>query len=152
MAILVQESIDDDVANGVAITANPFSQGNPGFLINVQVSGGSVTGARGDEIPEQILYYTYDGGRGFERLSRSSRNGGQILPDDPVVEELRRHLTVLHRAFTDKDVDDITGRAVDVEFLVRRAAPRIVIVQVRPFEVTWPKERLWRDADGNPVE
>jgi len=152
MAILVQESIDDDVGNGVAITANPFSQGNPGFFINVQLSGGSVTGAKGDEIPEQILYYTYNGGRGFERLSRSSRAGGRVILEDPLVEELQRHLAVLHRAFTDDDPDSTTGQAVDVEFLVRRTPPRIVIVQARPYQVTWAPERLWRDEDGDPVE
>jgi len=151
MAILVQESIDDDVANGVAITANPFSQGNPGFFINAQLSSGSVTGAKGDEVPEQILYYTYEGGDGFERLSRSSLAGGKIILETPVVEELRRHLAVLHRAFTDDDPDSPTGHAIDVEFLVRRTPPRIVIVQARPFDVSWGPDRLWRDADGDPV-
>jgi hypothetical protein len=151
MAILVQQSIDDDVANGVAITANPFSQGNPGFFINAQLSSGSVTSARGDEIPEQILYYTYEGGRGFERLSRSSRAGGRIILEDAVVEELQRDLAVIHRAFTDDRPDGVSGHAVDVEFLVRRTAPRIVIVQARPFDVTWSSDRLWRDEDGDPV-
>jgi len=151
MAILVQESIDDDVANGVAITANPYSQGNPGFFINAQLSGGSVTGAKGDEIPEQILYYTYEGGRGFERLSRSSRAGGRVILEDPVVEELQRDLAVIHRAFTDDYPDGFSGHAVDVEFLVRRTAPRIVIVQARPFDVTWSADRIWRDEDGDPV-
>jgi hypothetical protein len=151
MAILVQESIDDDIANGVAITANPFSQGNPGFFINAQLSGGSVTGAKGDEIPEQILYYTYDGDDGFERLSRSSLAGGRIIMETPIVNELRQHLAVLHRAFTDDDPDAISGHAVDVEFLVRRTPPHIVIVQARPFDVTWGPDRLWRDEDGAPV-
>jgi hypothetical protein len=151
MAILVQQSIDDDVANGVAITANPFSQGNPGFFINAQLSSGSVTSAKGDEIPEQILYYTYEGGRGFERLSLSSRAGGHVIMEDPVIHELQRHLTVLHRAFTDDLPDGVSGHAIDVEFLVRRTAPRIVIVQARPFDVTWSSDRLWRDEDGDPV-
>jgi hypothetical protein len=151
MAILVQQSIDDDVANGVAITANPFSQGNPGFFINAQLSSGSVTGARGDEIPEQIIYYTYEGGRGFERLSRSSRAGGAVILEDAVVEELQRDLAVIHRAFTDDYPDGVSGHAVDVEFLVRRTAPRVVIVQARPFDVTWSADRIWRDEDGDPV-
>jgi len=151
MAILVQQSIDDDVANGVAITANPFSQGNPGFFINTQLSSGSVTGAKGGEIPEQIVYYTYQGGDGFERLSRSSLAGGRVILDDPALEELRQDLVVLHRAFTGGDPEDPSGHAVDVEFLVRRAAPFIVIVQARPFDVTWGPDRLWRDEDGAPV-
>jgi hypothetical protein len=151
MAILVQESIDDDVANGVAITANPFSQGNPGFFINAQLSSGSVTGAKGDEIPEQILIYTYEGGDGVERLSRSSLAGGKIIMEAPVVEELRRHLAVLHGAFTGDDPDSPSGHAIDVEFLVRPTPPRIVIVQARPFDFSWGPDRLWRDAEGEPV-
>lgn len=150
MAVLVQESIEDDVANGVAITANPFSQGNPGFFINAQVSGGSVTGAKGDEIPEQVLYYTYESGRGFQRLSRSSLAKGKVLLDDPVVEELAAHLSKIHAAFTG-DPFGASGRAVDVEFLVRPEAPRIVIVQARPYTVSWSKDRVWRYADGTPV-
>ena len=75
-----------------------------------------------------------------------------IILEAPVVEELHRHLAVLHRAFTGDDPDAITGHAVDVEFLVRSTPPRIVIVQARPYDVTWAPERLWRDADGDPVE
>jgi hypothetical protein len=116
-----------------------------------RLSSGSVTSARGDEIPEQILYYTYEGGRGFERLSRSSRAGGAVILEDAVVEELRRDLAVIHRAFTDDYPDGVSGHAVDVEFLVRRAAPRVVIVQARPFDVTWSADRIWRDEDGDPV-
>jgi hypothetical protein len=151
MAILVQESIDDDIANGVAITANPFSQGNPGYFINAQLSGGSVTGAKGDEVPEQILYYTYETGRGSQRLSKSSRAKGAVILTDPVLEELVAHLAKLQTAFTG-DTFGASGRAIDVEFLVRDAAPHIVIVQARPFDVTWPDDRRWRDQNGNLVE
>jgi hypothetical protein len=69
-----------------------------------------------------------------------------------VIEELQRYLAVLHRAFTNRDPDTITGRAIDVEFLVRRTPPRIVIVQARPYQMAWTRERLWRDEDGQPVE
>jgi len=55
------------------------------------------------------------------------------------------------RAFTDGDPDAGSGRAVDVEFLVRRTPPFIVIVQARPYDVTWGSDRLWRDEDGVPV-
>ncbi len=151
MSVLVQESIDDDTANGVAITANPYSQGNPGFFINAQLSGGSVTGAKGDEVPEQILYYTYDTGRGFERLSRSSLAKGQVLIDDPTVEELAKDLAAIHLGFTG-DSFGASGKAVDVEFLVRKSAPKVIVVQARPYTMTWPDDRLWRDGDGKPVQ
>jgi hypothetical protein len=150
MAMLVQESIDDDYAIGVAITGNPFSQGNPGYFINVQLSNGSVTGARGNEIPEQILVYTYETGEGMERLSKSSRSNGEIIMSDEVVMELKKRLDAVHIAFTN-DPGGASGRAVDVEFLVRRSAPRVVLVQARPFTVTWSDDRRWLDADNKPV-
>jgi phosphoenolpyruvate synthase/pyruvate phosphate dikinase len=150
MAMLVQESIDDDYAIGVAITGNPFSQGNPGYFINVQLSNGSVTGARGNEIPEQVLVYTYETGEGMERLSKSSRANGEIIMSDEVVMELKKRLDAVHIAFTN-DPGGASGRAVDVEFLVRRSAPRVVLVQARPFTVTWSDDRRWLDADNKPV-
>ncbi len=150
MAVLVQESVDDNIGTGVAITANPFSQGNPGFFLNTQANGGSVTGAKGNEIPEQILYYTYDGGRGFERMSRSSLNGGKNILEDAVVEELVRDLRKIHDAFTG-DPFGASGKAVDVEYIVRNSVPHIVIVQARPYAVVWPEARKWRDENGKLV-
>ncbi|WP_224248446.1 PEP/pyruvate-binding domain-containing protein [Hyalangium gracile] len=150
MAILVQQSVDDTVANGVAITANPFHQGRPGFLINAQLSGGSVTGARGDELPEQILYYTFEEGRGFERLSRSSGSPDAPILSDEDVEKLSTALGIIHNAFT-QDGLGVSGRAVDVEFLLVREPRRVVIVQARPYTVTWEGDRVWRDETGRPV-
>jgi hypothetical protein len=147
MAILVQESVDDDVINGVAITENPFSQGQPGYFVNAQVSGGSVTGARGNEIPEQLLIYTFEDGQGMERLSNSSLHGGKplLLPDD--VKRLASALEILHVGFTG-DSYGMTGRAVDVEFLIAGPARDVVIVQARPYQVEWTKERRWLDDQG----
>lgn len=148
MAVLVQESVDDDVVNGVAITENPFSQGQPGYFINAQVSGGSVTGARGNEIPEQIMVYTFEDGRGVERLSNSSRTQGKpiLAPDD--IQRLSAALEAIHVSFTG-DSYGMSGRAVDVEFLLAGPARSVVIVQARPYTVEWTKERRWLDDQGN---
>lgn len=139
MAILVQQSVDDIVASGVAITANPWSQGQPGYYINAQVPGGSVTGARGGEVPEQILYYTFEGGRGVERLSKSSKAGGRDVLSAAQVEELAKYLAAIQTTFRGADFS-LTGRAMDVEFLVTGAG-RVVIVQARPYRVTWSGDR-----------
>ncbi len=147
MAILVQESIDDDVVNGVAVTANPFSQGQPGFFVNAQLSGGSVTGARGDEVPEQVLLYDYEGGEGIERLSLSSRAGGVPILGTRDLERLRAALRRIHDAVT-SDPSGLSGRAVDVEFLLSGAGREVCIVQARPFDAAWTKERRWLDDDG----
>ena len=71
MAVLVQPFVDGAHANGVAITANPFYEARPAFFVNAQALGGSVTGATGDELPEQHLIYTYSQVVETELLSRS---------------------------------------------------------------------------------
>src|SRR6185295_13215362 len=72
MAILVQPFVDGALANGVAITANPFTEQRPGYFINAQTLAGSVTGASGNEVPEQHLIYTYSGVFESELLTHSS--------------------------------------------------------------------------------
>jgi phosphoenolpyruvate synthase/pyruvate phosphate dikinase len=150
MAVLVQESIDDDVVDGVAITANPFNEGRPGLFINAQIAGGeggAVTGARGDEVPEQVVYYTYGEEREFERLSRSSRaNGGYVLSDDEVV-NLAHVLRAIQDHFHPGEQAP-SPLATDVEFILAGPARRLVVVQARPFTVRWDEGRGWATDPG----
>jgi len=142
MAILVQESIDDDVVNGVAITGNPFFEGRPAVYINAQARGGSVTGAAGNEIPEQILYYTYETGESIERISDSSRARGTRLVADVEAKSFASQLVRIHDAFTGEAVGGT--KAVDVEFLIRDNR-QIVVVQARPYEMKWTGDRRMPD-------
>lgn len=133
------------MANGVALTANPFNQGQPAYFINSQASGGSVTGARGDEVPEQILFYTFADARGVERLSKSSRMGGADLLGAKEIKDLVGYLEAIHAAFTG-DSFGMSGEAVDVEFLVEAPSRKVLIVQARPYSLTWGGDRRWKYA------
>ncbi len=148
MGVLAQESIDDDVVDGVAITANPFNQGRPAVFLNVQVAGaegGAVTAARGDDVPEQVLYYTYGEEREFERLSRSSRTGGApVLSDDEVV-RVSDALRQIHARFN-RDPND--GTPMDVEFLLAGRERRLVFVQARPYPIRWDHDRGYAMPGG----
>jgi hypothetical protein len=137
MAILVQPFVDGAVANGVAITANPFTQTRPGFFVNAQTTAGSVTGAGGDEVPEQFLIHTYSGVFETELLSRSSRLGGAALLDDDDLRALGTALDALHGHFMKK----WRGRAnaVDVEFLVAGPQRQVIVLQARPYRVRYSK-------------
>ncbi len=144
MAILVQESIDDDVVNGVAITANPFNQGRPALFINTQLAGdegGAVTSARGDEVPEQVLYYAYGAEGEYERLARSSRTRGAPVLNDAELRHLADALRAIHRRFLPDDEDD--SRAMDVEFILAGASRRLVVVQARPYPMRYDQGRGW---------
>lgn len=141
MGVLVQESIDDDVVDGVAITANPFNEGRPAVFMNAQVAGdegGAVTAARGDDVPEQVLYYTYGEEREFERLSRSSRTrGAPVLSDDEVV-RLAGALQRIHAHFARTLA---SASPMDVEFLLAGRDRRLVFVQARPYPIHWDHDR-----------
>jgi len=138
MGILVQESIDDDTVNGVAITGNPFYEGRPAVYINAQARGGSVTGAAGNEVPEQLLVYTFVKNRAVERVSASSRTAGYVLLDDDETLRFAHQLEAIHDEFVGERVG--TASAVDVEFLVRQNRD-LVIVQARPYTMHWSGDR-----------
>lgn len=139
MAILAQPFVDGASANGVAITANPFYEARPAYFVNAQALGGSVTGAGGEEVPEQHLIYTYGEVLESELLSRSSRTGGQRLLGEPQILELANVFTVLHSHFVPRW--GAGANAVDVEFLI--ANGQVVIVQARPFFVVYGPGQRW---------
>ncbi len=141
MAILVQPFVADVVANGVAITRNPYDEGRPGVFINTQVTGASVTGARGGEFPEQFVVYTWAEDLEPELISRSSlTDGAAILSEAEVMA-----LTHLLRRIDDTQTPRYQPRAnaMDVEFLLTRER-RFVFVQARPYNVLYTAGQQWR--------
>jgi len=134
MAVLVQESIDDIAAIGVAITGNPYDKMHPGLLINVQDPGGSVTSPTPGEVPEQVLVHSLPE-LAIQRLSSSSRTGGREILQNKEHLALGGVLGEIHKHFCSGDFDDPC--AMDVEFLLAGPERRIVIVQARPYRMTW---------------
>lgn len=141
MAVLAEPFVDGAMVNGVAITQNPFYEGRPGYFINAQGLGGSVTGATGDEVPEQHLVYTYMETPEYELLSRSSRDGGAVLLTELDLLHLTNVLRVLHEHFVPRWSGD--ANAVDVEFLVAGEDRHIVVLQARPYTVRWGEGQRW---------
>jgi hypothetical protein len=137
MAILVQPFVDGATANGVAITANPFTEQRPGFLVNAQTTAGSVTGAGGNEVPEQHLIYTYSGEFQSELLSLSSRLGGATLLTGRDLRALADVLGRLHQHFMRNWHQ--RANAVDVEFLIAGEDRHVVVLQARPYRVVYAK-------------
>ncbi|NOY92520.1 MAG: hypothetical protein GXP55_15105 [Deltaproteobacteria bacterium] len=141
MGVLVQPFVADVVGSGVAITKNPYDEGRPGVFLNIQ-SGARVTDARGDEIPEQFIVYTWMDPPEPQLISRSSITHGQpILSDSDAVA-----LAQILRRIDDAMAPLYQGgaNAVDVEFLVTSGAHRFVIVQARPYTVEYTEGQRYR--------
>lgn len=153
MGVLVQPFVDRAAVNGVAITANPFYAGRPAVFVNAQALGGSVTGAGGDEIPEQHLIYTYAESPEPELLSRSSRSEAPLLSAREleqltyVLEALHNHFAPMWSGPTMPICPSTRERcvAVDVEYLIAGADRHVVVLQARPFTVNYAEGQRWRD-------
>ncbi|MBK9036845.1 MAG: hypothetical protein IPL61_37280 [Myxococcales bacterium] len=135
MAILVHPAQEDELANGVALTLNQFSDLRPAFYINSQLGEVSVTNPTGAATPEQILYYTWYEEPEYEVITRSS-----LMPwavDWPVADAI----------LTDAELDELAGYLTDISARIRVRYPgsvadvewkllpgrQLIIKQARPF-------------------
>ena len=152
MGILAQPFVDGAAVNGVAITANPFYEGRPGYFVNAQILGGSVTGAAGEEVPEQHLIYTYTETLESELITRSSRTDGLVLSELDIFRLAAVFGRIHCHLAADPDTARITGctrrwpsgaNAVDIEFLIAGEDRHVVILQARPFTVVYGEGRDW---------
>jgi len=135
MGILVHPAQADELANGVALTINEFSQLRPAYYINAQVGDVSVTNPTADAAPEQILYYTWYEEPEYEVITRSSLMGWTVnwpsataLLTRPELDELADYLYVIHARIRSR----YPGSAVDVEWKLMPDR-KLLIKQARPF-------------------
>jgi hypothetical protein len=140
MGVLVHPAFDE-LANGVAITINEFSDVRPAFYINSQMGDVSVTNPAGDAVPEQILYYTWYEEPEYEVITRSSLLGwGEDWPSDvsiltdPELDDLAEYLSAIHASFRAR----YPMTAVDVEWKLG-AGRQVMIKQARPYKRREPE-------------
>jgi pyruvate, water dikinase len=82
MGVLCHRSFPDEIANGVAITKNPFRDTWQTFYVNAQI--GDVSVVFSEAVPEQFLYYGFDPPE-VEYLSHSSLTlGAPVLSGDQI--------------------------------------------------------------------
>ncbi|MBN2359837.1 MAG: hypothetical protein JXR83_10315 [Deltaproteobacteria bacterium] len=132
MAVLVHRSFPDELANGVAITANLFDPTEPAFYVNVQVGEEAVTNPSPGMLPDQYLYYWASASPEAVFLSYSSLNRGQPVLSAREQHELASALLAIHRNF--QPVYGSRGfYAMDVEFKFDAPDRALVIKQARPY-------------------
>lgn len=138
MGVLAQPFLEEAVATGVAITGNPFNARNQGVFVNLQAAGGTVTGARGNELPEQYLVATWTGEIAPELLSRSSLAGGSTILAGEDVAGLTRQLLKIHDAMLPAHAESANAMDVEFAFLPDR---RFVMLQARPYKIVYSLDR-----------
>ena len=135
MGLLVHPAQEDELANGVALTINQFSELRPAHYINAQVGEVSVTNPTGDAVPEQILFYTWYEEPEYEVISRSSLMhwtsdwpSATAVLTDAELEELAACLDAIHARYRTL----YPGHAVDAEWKLMPGR-QLLIKQARPF-------------------
>jgi phosphoenolpyruvate synthase/pyruvate phosphate dikinase len=140
MALLVNPSYTDELANGVAITANiydPSPGGEDAFTINAQVGEESVVQPDPGVTADQLLYFHFHAGQPATYFVRSSLTGGQPVLTRAELFALGQSLDAIRSHFDDF-YDRPAGYAalpMDVEWkLVDEAGERkVMIKQARPY-------------------
>jgi phosphoenolpyruvate synthase/pyruvate phosphate dikinase len=136
MGVLVHPNFDDEVANGVAVTKNPFDPNWPGFYVNVQVGESLVTNPDPNATPDELLVSAIGPNGEYEtqyiRRSTLTEAGKTVMTPEQVaelteaLEVVQRHFVRVYRAQRDP------AFAMDVEFKID-VAGALVIKQARPW-------------------
>ncbi len=141
MGILVTPAFTDEVANGVAITANvydPAAGGEDGFFVNAQLGEASVVQPPPGVRVDSLLYYHFHAGQPATYYTRSNLTApGQTVLARAELFDLGRALEAVRDGFDD-DYDPPAGYGalpMDVEWkLVDEGGVRTIWVkQARPF-------------------
>ncbi len=132
MGVLVHPNYSDELANGVAVSFNPLYGGREGwYYINTQVGEDLVTNPDALSVPEEILL---DPNGGYYVVGTSNQKPpGQLLMSDAQLDQLRRHLTVIHERFAALyDPASSEEFAMEIEFKIT-SDNVLAIKQARPW-------------------
>ena len=97
MGVLVHPNYSDELANGVAVSFDPFYGTEGSYYVNTQLGEDLVTNPDAHSVPEEILL---DLSGSYTTLVTSNQvPRGQLLMSDAQIGQLRRHLQDIHDHF-----------------------------------------------------
>jgi hypothetical protein len=136
MGVLVHPNFDDEVANGVAVTKNPFDPNWDGFYVNVQVGESLVTNPDPNATPDELLVSAIGPNGEYEtqyiRRSTITPGGDGVMTDEQIallttaMETIQRRFKTIYRAQRND------AFAMDIEFKID-VAGKLVVKQARPW-------------------
>jgi pyruvate,water dikinase len=136
MGVLCHPNFDDEVANGVAVTKNPFDPNWDGFYVNVQVGESLVTNPDPNATPDELLVSAIGPNGEYEtqviRRSTLTKDGARVLTPGQIteltaaMETIQRRFKIVYGAQRDP------AFAMDIEFKID-LADKLVVKQARPW-------------------
>ena len=136
MGVLVHPNYSDELANGVAVSFDPFYDlgGLSRYYVNTQIGEDLVTNPEAHSVPEALLLIP-DGG--YVVLSTSNQVvPNELLMSDSQITQLTQHLTTIHDHF-EALYRPAAGEpfAIEIEFKIT-AEDILAIKQARPWIFT----------------
>ena len=147
MGVLVHPNYSDELANGVAVSFDPIRMRYGSYYVNTQVGEDLVTNPDAHSAPEEILLHR--GGEYTVLATSNQMQRGQLLMSDAQMDQLRRHLELIHDEFAKLyGVEADEPFAMEIEFKIT-SDDILSIKQARPWvfgddapsETTRPRAR-----------
>ena len=150
MGVLVHPNYSDELANGVAVSFDPFGRRDGSYYVNTQLGEDLVTNPEAHSAPEEMLLHP-DGT--YTVTARSNQiPAGQLLMSDAQLGQLRRHLEAIRDEFEEL-YKPCSGEpfAMEIEFKIT-SENILAIKQARPwvFNIPSPESAGNNSATGAP--
>ena len=145
MGVLVHPNFSDELANGVAVSFDPFYDTDDAYYVNTQLGEDLVTNPDAFSVPEEILLHEDNSYNVLARSNLVARD--QLLMSDAQMEQLRGHLETIHDEFAalyEPEAD--RPFAMEIEFKIT-SDDILSIKQARP----WVFPVANRPATGVPA-
>ena len=146
MGVLVHPNYSDELANGVAVSFDPFGRRDGSYYVNTQLGEDLVTNPEAHSVPEEMLLHP-DGA--YTVTARSNQvPAGQLLMSDAQLGQLRRHLDAIHDEFEELyGIGSDEEFAMEIEFKIT-SENILSIKQARPWVFSVPSSE---SAANNPA-
>ena len=146
MGVLVHPNYSDELANGVAVSFDPFGRRDGSYYVNTQLGEDLVTNPEAHSVPEEMLLHP-DGA--YTVTARSNQvPAGRLLMSDAQLGQLRRHLDAIHDEFEELyGVGSGEEFAMEIEFKIT-SDNILSIKQARPWVFSVPSSE---SAANNPA-
>ena len=131
MGVLVHPNYSDELANGVAVSFDPIRMRYGNYYVNSQLGEDLVTNPDAHSAPEELLLYPSGT---YKVLAYSNQvESGELLMSDAQMDQLRRHLEVIHDEFAELyGIDGDEPFAMEIEFKIT-SDDILSIKQARPW-------------------
>ena len=148
MGVLVHPNYSDELANGVAVSFDPFGRRDGSYYVNTQLGEDLVTNPEAHSVPEEMLLHP-DGA--YTVTARSNLvPAGQILMSDAQLGQLRRHLEAIHDEFEELyGIGPGQEFAMEIEFKIT-SENILSIKQARPW--VFSPGQVASGAEGAPPQ